>query len=729
VVGFAAASLGVARRRRRSGASWLVAAAALAGVAGGVAGAARLAAIDGGAFAGVPGARVSVRGFVAAVPRRANGEVSVRVDSASGRLLVTAPEPVPDLAVGREIRARGTVRVPRPWEEGYLARYGIARIVAADSLWPTSRRRGGIAYLTDRLRERAEKALGSGTPRAESALLRGFVLGEDDRIDPQTVDEFQRSGLAHLLAVSGQNVLLLALMAMPLLGLLGLPLRARLVCVLGLIAVYVPMAGAGPSIQRAGVMGAAAIVATLSSRPVSRWYSLLLAAAATLALNPRAIGDPGWQLSFAAVLGIALWAAPLRAALSPDDPGGAQRLRVAIAEGAAVTLAATVATAPLMAHHFERVSVAALPANLLAAPAVAPAMWLGMLAAAVGQFPGVPAEPLTFLAGLFAAYVEQVAHWLGSPDWAQVSVAVSGIAATGLLALLVVAGRLLSARAVSRRALRPRHAAPLLGAVALALALPLSPARPDGVTRPAAGLRVIVFDVGQGDAILLDPSPGDPLLVDTGPPEAGLAGLLADRGVDRLAAVVVTHDERDHSGGLPQVLEGRAVGHLGFAWPAPALLRQARSAAVGPVQLAEGSELSSGALRLDVLWPPRELLDRPRPSEANALSLAMLARWHGFRMLLTGDGEAEAVPLDPGPVDILKVAHHGSADAGLERLLDRSAPAVAMISVGADNPYGHPAPSTLAELRAHGVPTLRTDLDGELTLEAEGGGWGVQTGD
>src|SRR5262249_11029171 len=154
-----------------------------------------------------------------------------------------------------------------------------------------------------------------GTSGSGAALLRGFVLGEADRIDAATVTDFRRSGLAHLLAVSGENVLLLALLATPALAIVGVPIRVRLVCLLGLIAVYVAVTGAGPSIQRAGVMGAAGVIAALAGRPSSRWYAALLAAAITLALNPRATGDPGWQLSFAAVLGIMLLAAPLRDAL------------------------------------------------------------------------------------------------------------------------------------------------------------------------------------------------------------------------------------------------------------------------------------------------------------------------------------------------------------------------------------------------------------------------------
>ena len=136
------------------------------------------------------------------------------------------------------------------------------------------------------IRERASTGVGRGMPAREAELARGFVLGQDERIDPETVEDFRRSGLSHLLAVSGENVILLALLAMPVLGALGIPLRERLVWVLGLIAIYVPLAGAGPSIQRAAVMGAAGVLATLAGRPRSRAYALLLALFVTLAVDP-----------------------------------------------------------------------------------------------------------------------------------------------------------------------------------------------------------------------------------------------------------------------------------------------------------------------------------------------------------------------------------------------------------------------------------------------------------
>jgi len=122
-------------------------------------------------------------------------------------------------------------------------------------------------------------------------------------------------------------------------------------------------------------------------------------------------------------------------------------------------------------------------------------------------------------------------------------------------------------------------------------------------------------------------------------------------------------------------------------------------------------------LWIDVLWPPRELLREPLAgADPNHLALVLLAHWHRFTMLLTADAEAESTPLDPGPLDVLKVAHHGSDDAGLGALLDRTRPSLAVISVGDDNPFGHPTSATLATLAEHGVRTFRTDRDGTVVL-------------
>jgi competence protein ComEC len=567
-------------------------------------------------------------------------------------------------------------------------------------------------------------------PAREAALARGFVLGEDEGIDAGTVDDFRRAGLSHLLAVSGQNVALLALLAMPVLALLGMPLRARLIWVLGLIAVYVPLTGAGPSIQRAGVMGALSVLATLRGRRSSRLYALALAALFTLAIDPGIAADVGWQLSFAAVLGILFLAAPLAAAIGALRGGDRQPrsggpLAAALTEGAAMTSAATLATAPLIAFHFGEVSTVTLVANLLALPAVAPAMWLGMLSAAAGQVPAFPVEAINLPDALLLAYVAQVASWCARPSWASIAVS---LGPGGLVAsyAAIAAGALLAPRLLRRLPIgssaRWRVGRPLVAALA-ALVLAVGGSESPGSPPPPspAGLRVTILDVGQGDAILFQPGAAPAILVDGGPPGDGLAAALEEAGVGRLAAAVVTHDQSDHTGGIEESLGVLPIGTLVYGVAGRPLVGEAAAEGVPMSRVAAGDRLRSGRLHLDFLWPPPSLLAGSHAGEdPNRLALVAVARWGRFSMLLSADAEAEATPIDPGPVDVLKVAHHGSEDAGLDGLIERTMPKLAVISVGEDNPYGHPTAATLAALASHGVRTLRTDRDGAIVIEVRG---------
>ena len=582
------------------------------------------------------------------------------------------------------------------------------------------------------IRGRAEAALGRGMPVREAALARGFVLGQDEQINERTTDDFRRSGLSHLLAVSGQNVALLALLAMPVLAALGMPLRTRLVWLLGLIALYVPLTGAGPSIQRAGIMGALSVLATLAGRRTSRLYGLAVAAVVLLAAEPKIAADIGWQLSFAAVLGILILAAPLRAALG--DRLGTAGWRRPLIDGAAMTIAATIATAPLIAFHFEAVSTLTLLANLLALPAVAPAMWLGMLVAAAGQVPGFPVEPLNAVNALLLAYIAQVAAWCGRPSWAypHLRLGIGGL--IGAYVAIAAAAVLIWCLRRTRRPARPRgrKRGPVALVVGLLALLALVWPAGDGAGQavgPPTGLRVSVLDVGQGDSILLQPGKAPPVLVDGGPSGQGLSEKLRAAGVDRLGAAIVTHPESDHAAGIRELLGTMPVGQVLFGAPDRVTLVAATGAGVPSGRLVRGDELRSGRLRLDVLWPPAELISEPtQEADPNRLAIVMRARWGRFSMLLTADAEAESVPLEPGPVDVLKVAHHGSEDAGLTALLDRARPRLAVISVGPDNPFGHPAAAVLAALTSHGVPTLRTDRDGTVVLEVVGNSIELKSG-
>ena len=248
--------------------------------------------------------------------------------------------------------------------------------------------------------------------------------------------------------------------------------------------------------------------------------------------------------------------------------------------------------------------------------------------------------------------------------------------------------------------------------------------RPGNAPPLPNGLRITVLDVGQGDAILLQ-VPEGAVLVDQGPPEADVAGQLERLGVERLAALVLTHPQRDHIGGAADVLEELDVGAvLDPRLPAESADHDAAAAAarardVSVVVARAGRRLRVGALRLEVLWP-----DGPGPpgDDPNNHAVVLLARYGQVDALLTADAEGNVtVPIRPPPVEILKVAHHGSADASLPALLELVDPQIAVVSVGRDNDYGHPTPSTMAALAGFaGLDVYRTDVDGRITIETDG---------
>lgn len=691
----------------------------------------RVQGIDRSVLAGRAGHHVELAGHVIRREPVSRGMRRVRVAATRYRLSASAGWLALDervqvrsraglaaVSVGEELRATGELARPARGRgrfdyAAYLHRAGVHTVLHAERVVRTGRRRGGVAGALDGVRRRAEEGAAAGLDPALGALARGMVLGADEDVPRPISEDFKASGLAHVLAVSGQNVVLLAALAWPLLAAAGLGRRGRLAGVAALIALYVPVTGAGPSIIRAGVMGGAAVAAAFAGRPASRWYALLLAAVVTLALDPRAWQDVGWQLSFAAVAGIFVLARPLARALGPAP----EPLRT----GAALTIAATLATAPLMAFHFERVSLAALPANLAALPAIPLVMWIGMLSAAAAQVSTAPAEVLNGLNGFCLGFVAAVARWGARLPGAQLEVRLAGPAQLG------VAYAVLAAAVGS--AWRARAAAPA-AVLTLACAVVLLP-RPAGDA--PRDFTVTFLDVGQGDATLIQAPGGRAALVDGGPPGAGIVPKLRSRGVERLDLVVLTHAQEDHQGGLEEVVSRLPVGVLvdgGRSRDGPAhrrIVALARSRGARVVPAAAGQRLRLGRrLRLDVLSPGAA--HDPRPGDdPNARAAVLHVSYRTLDVLLPADAESDVTAALPLPrAEVLKVAHHGSEDEGVRGLLERVRPAAAVIPVGARNRFGHPHPATVAALRAAVPRVYRTDRDGDVSVTFARGGLSIR---
>jgi competence protein ComEC len=717
----------------------------------------RLAVLDRTELAALLGREVDVRATLLEHPReRSFGArvAAVAIGSRPGhgeRVLVRAPARVPWPAraePGVELAVRGRLRALGRFDAPERRRNAHALLQAA-AIRATGRRRRGLLGALDAVRSRTERALTSGLPPPQGALARGMVLGQDGALTAGVREDFRVTGLAHLVAASGANVALLATLVLAGGAAAGLGLGARLWLAVALVAAYVPLAGAGPSIQRAGVMGVAGLVAALAGRPASRWYALLLAAAITLAWSPRAAEDPGWQLSFAAVLSMLALVPALRVRLRRG------RVPSGLAEALAVTAAATLGTAPLIALHFERLSLVSLPANLLAAPAVAPVMWLGTVAGALGQLAPWLAAPVADLAALPLAYLTWLADRAAALPFAELGigspgpwVAVATYAVAGVAALawrrVRPAGRPARERSPAARA-RLRAGLGLIAAGASAALLVA--ARPPA---PPRDLTVSFLDIGQGDATLIQHGRAA-VLVDTGPPDGPILERLRAAGVRRLDLLVLTHAALDHDGAAASVLDELAVGMVldgeeasvaaagDPSAPAPARPAGPFGArATEPVALLAarrrvpharsdaGQVLRVGPLELRVLWPHRDPA-APPGAEPNDRATVLHVRDGAFDLLLTADAESNVTAgLDLPVVDALKVAHHGSDDPGLPGLLRRLRPRVAVIPVGAHNLYGHPTPATVVAL-ATAVPIVRrTDRDGTVRLRVRDGRMTVQ---
>ena len=627
-------------------------------------------------------------------------------------LLELPPGRAPPQGAILELRARPVE--PRGPETGFderawLARQGIHVVLRGENPRVVGRR-GGIGGVADRLHAHVEQTLARATAGERRAVLTGIVLGEEGGIDTSLRDAFRASGLTHLLAVSGQNVAITAIGVVWVARLAGIGRIAGEGLAILVVLAYALAVGWQPSVVRAAVAGILASLGWITARPRDRWHAMAVGALVLLAWTPTAGLDPGFQLSFAAVAAIFL-AVP-RVAGVPDAypvPRGVWDVLV-------VAVACGLVTAPIVWLHFGSVALWTVPANLAAEPAMPPLIALSLAAAAFEPvLPGV-ATSLAWLAGWCAAWIAFVARVVSGWPSAQIHSAVA------LTAVLALAAAPVGVRRLPRY--RRRVAAVGLVSIALTLAAAACAFRPVPSWAPPQGLRVTFLDVGQGDSALVE-APGAAVLVDEGPPEADVAGQLRAMGVRALTAIVLTHPQRDHIGGAADVLDGLRVGEVedpGIEAPSAdhdAAMAAARRRHV-PVEIVhEGDTFRIGKLRLRILWPDEPGLPSEDP---NQHAVVALASYGATDVLLTADAESDVTGrLRIPPVEVLKVAHHGSEDPGLPDLLRTLRPRLAVISVGKGNDYGHPRPETIAALRAEpGLETLRTDESGRIVVESDG---------
>ncbi|HEV2148658.1 MAG TPA: DNA internalization-related competence protein ComEC/Rec2, partial [Longimicrobiaceae bacterium] len=580
------------------------------------------------------------------------------------------------------------------------------------------------------LRGRTEAHLHHVFPR-HGAMADALLLGRREGLDRELRERFAKSGLVHLLAISGTHVALIAAVLM-VLGTVARLGRTQVTwATLALVGLYLALIGAPASAVRAGIMVGLGLVAVLLQRPSASLPIVAASALAILAFDPAAVLHPGFQLSYAGVLGILLLRGAMLKRVPPawrEHPASRWAL-----ESMVVSLAAFVATAPFTAYHFGQVAPVSILANLPAIPLTSLAL-IGVGISAVVE-PVVPPLGRMFadgtglaldLLGGVARHAAELpgGHRAVAPPqgwlWAAVAVAV-------LLAL--DAGAKLRARV--------RWTVATGAACAAFLGLPALAASAGG-----GGVEVHFIDVGQGDAVAIRTPADRWILVDAGPRDEGwdagerrVLPFLRARGVRRLEALVLTHPHADHVGGAPAVLNALEVGRVidpGLPAPTPWYLETLRAAEARGVPWAaarEGRTLALDGVTVEFLWPRPGPLDAV--TDANKISTVMHIRSGALSALLTGDAgeeeEAAVLARHPGGLraQLLKAGHHGSRTSTSDALLDALRPELVVVSAGKRNRYGHPAPVVLRRLEARGIPVARTDREGTISVRAraDGAAW------
>lgn len=686
-----------------------------------------------------------------------------------GRLLATLPRSLP-LVVGRRVVLMAVVEAPAAFDgfdyPAYLARQGISGLVRArevrvlDGPAPA-----GPAAIAATARSWLLGGLNQMVPEPEAALGAGILLGVRSSIAPEVADAFAVAGLTHVVAISGWNIAIVAAIV----GALLRPLEERRggrwlapSAAAATIAAYVVLTGASPSVVRAALMAGAMMVARFGGSRAHAASALGLAALLMLIAAPSVLWDVGFQLSALATAGLILFGSSIEGWLA----GWPAWLR----EPVALTIAAQLTTLPVVVGSFGRLSLIAPVANVMVVPLVPLVMLLCAIAAPLGAITSaLQVAPLTEMirwavggsAWLLLHAMIVAGQAAASIPYASVPLAAPGWMALGWYPALAIAWRRFAKQADGEQGeqseLQPLHASrrrpaafgratalmrasvrhlahPLVGLVsagALLGALTLT-SLPDG------RLHLVVFDVGQGDAMLVTAPSGVTMLVDGGPDPDLLLRRLGERlpwWQRRIDVMILTHPHEDHVAGLLAALERYEVGLIldagrGYENPTyPRFIVQARDEPGGRLAAARaGARLTlDRTTTVTLLYPGAKDVAGPLPEgDINNASVVGLLRSGGFTALLTGDAEmpVEALLAERGlltRIDVLKVGHHGSNSSSGPALLDAVRPGAAIISAGIGNDYGHPHRVTLDNLhQVSGLRVHRTDLEGNIEVLSDG---------
>ena len=681
-------------------------------------------------------------------PFQANGVPSARLDGleldVDGLVLVKADR-YPQRRYGDRVRVRGLLETPPVFEEfsyqEYLARQGIHSLIQRAQVTPLAENQANpLLYYLFTFKRHAQSVIARILPEPQAALLTGILLGVETGIPADLMDDFSATGTTHIIAISGFNITIISGIFAGLAERLFDERRAVWVAIAG-VMVYTIFVGASAAVVRAALMGILYLWGRHLGRATFAPASLAAAAIGMTAQNPYVLWDVGFLLSFAATVGLVLYTEPLekafeRALARFTSAKRAQKIVSLINEALIVTLAAQITTTPIILYYFGRLSVVTLLTNFLILPVQSFVMIWGGVAMLLGSVFLPLGQVVGWVAWVFLTFTIEVVRLTARVPLASLPVKMGGGMVFVYYALLAALTWWFAQPKEQRSELWARFTSRLetkvlAGAAIVLLALAFFAWR----SLPDGRLHVVFLDVGQGDAIFIQTPSGKQVLVDGGPSETQLLSQLGrqmpfwDRTLD---VIVLTHPDSDHVTGLAPTLERyqvdtviyREMEHESEVYEYWLQLLALEDAMVyqgeAGLRLALDEELS-----MTVLHPGTELLD-----DANNNSIVTRLTFGQVAVLLPGDIEAEVEHqlVTEGVTlasTVLKAAHHGSCSSTTQAFLDAVAPEVVVISVGAENRFGHPCAEVLERL--DGFPVYRTDEQGAVELISDGTRLWVET--
>lgn len=579
-------------------------------------------------------------------------------------------------------------------------------------------RGSGIVYEAIRLKNRIVNEFRRMLPEKQAVILGSILFGSKaSPVPAETVESYRKSGVVHILVASGNRVSILLGICLALRRLLGLAPWASTLLASLLIWSFTAMAGFGPSIVRASVMGQITLLGGILERDTDFYNTLCASAFFILIFNPLMLFDIGFQLSFAATWSFVYLAPVFSSVLKAHLPPLAS-------ESFSTAFSPFVATLPITIYYFSMISFVGVLANMLVVPLTEVITTIGFVCSFIAAvFPAMAYVPVLIAAALISVLDAIVIFFSRIPgafgSFRQPHV---------LFVFMYYAGLVYTVERMKKQGVvfSPQvffRSAALLAAIFFSVHL-------SSAIFAQKQLEITVLDVGQGDSIFIKMPGGENVLIDAGPPKAAksvVLPFLQKNGINKIDLAVLTHAHDDHVGGFPQILENIKVGEvLDPGIPHTSLEYRRFLTLIGRNNIKysnprAGQTLSFGEVKVAVLAP----FEYMESSDLNDSSIVLRFVYGDHAFLFTGDAGvriedrimARGFPLKS---DVLKVGHHGSRTSTGEHFLRAVRPSVAVISVGAVNRYGHPSPSVIKMLDEHGIRTLRTDVHGAVKITSDG---------